>query len=154
MDNYIVDKLSSISEKLGNIDTKIEYLITDIYIFKQHIKQFEYNLKNIIKEIDSLKIYNNAQDEKIELLQYQVSEIEDRFYKLSRYIDKLSYREKLKLKIYLNIKNIVTSKPFKFILSTIITALFLSFLIFSVEYITHYYNIDTKFINIFKELLK
>ncbi len=152
--NYIVEKLSYISEKIGSIDTKIEYLITDINKFKEYVKTIEYDLKKIVSEIDGLKKYDKFQDDKIELLQYQVSDIEDRLYKLSRYIDKFSHRDKIKLKIYLKIRNILNSRLFKYVLTTLFTAVFFTFVVILIELFISYLGIEVHYISLFKEYLK
>lgn len=154
MDNYIVEKLTSISEKLGGIDQKIDYIKVDFDDFKSHIKKIYIDLNKIVTEIDNLKKYNDTQDDKIEHLQYLVSDIEDRIYKLSRYIDKFSYREKLKLQIYLKFKHITSSTPFKFVTATLMTAFFLTFVALIVDYLFKYFNIESHYISLFKEFLK
>ena len=154
MDDYIVEKLTSISEKLGGIDTKITYVINDFDQFKKYIQKIEVDLRKLVTEIENLKNYNDNQDSKIELLQFQVSDIEDRLYKLSRYIDKFSYREKLKLQIYLKFKHITSSTPFKFVTATLMTAFFLTFVALIVDYLFKYFNIESHYISLFKEFLK
>lgn len=154
MDEVILSKLINISEKIVDVDAKLNGLVYNISSLKDDISNLENEYKDLSKTLSEFTININSHYNKIQFLENKVEKLEKKLDTFSFHMRKFNKIQRRKFLIYLKIKSFFHSHFFKTALGIILTSFFLTFMYFFTSYIGSLLDFDKDTISFFQERLK